>query len=90
MNVFLKFQKAFLFGGIFAFGLFIYVHVAALFRLEPFSLREPWIYFVSLLGGLVFGLLIAFDYLIPYHSLVIPLLGLTVLLASAIFRYRSQ
>jgi hypothetical protein len=82
-----KLQHPVLLGGLFALGMFLFANASALIRLEPLDLRKRSVYVVCLIGGLLFGLLMEFGYLIPHHTIVVPLLCVLSIWVGIVIRH---
>ena len=59
-------------------------------RGEPSGIRDRTSYIGSLVSGVLLGLLVGFDYLIPHSSAVAMILSFVGLCVAAFMRYRSQ
>ena len=59
-------------------------------RGEPPGFRDRTNYIGSLLSGILLGLLVEFDHLIPHAQAVVLILSLVILCVVVFARYRSQ
>jgi hypothetical protein len=89
MDVLMKFRNVFLLSGSGAIVVFLALAVVHFLESdEPFRLRDRnWS--EPLLSGIIFGLLVEFDYLIPHATLVVTIFGFLILGAAVAIRYRS-
>ena len=82
-------HHALLLGCLLAVGVFLLRIGTAFVRGDPSGLQDSRNYVGPVVSGILFALLVKFDYLIPHPSLVVTVFSVLVLCAAVITRYCS-
>jgi hypothetical protein len=83
-------RVALLWGGLLTVVAFFLRVGTSFLRGEPSGFRDRTNYIGTLLSGILLGLLVEFDHLIPHAQAVVLILSLVILCVVVFARYRSQ